>query len=147
MRSTASGGQARVLARVVHSFPPMTSAPIDDTETFKIIGAAIQVHNVLGGGLFERVYVRAVEIEFDACSIPAVREPPIEIEYRGVPIGAYRPDFVCYGSVIVEIKAGADLVAAHYAQTLHYLMASKGSRALLLNFGRDRLQWKRFFRA
>ena len=135
-----------ILARVVQGIRHMTAPQFDDSETFNIIGAAIQVHAVLGGGMLERVYLRAVEIELEARGIPSAREPPIVIEYRGVHIGTYRPDFICYDSVIVEIKASGDLVAAHYAQTLHYLMASKGSRALLINFGRDRLHWKRFFR-
>jgi GxxExxY protein len=124
----------------------MTSPPVDDIETFNIIGAAIQVHAVLGGGLLERAYLKAMAIELGARDIPCVREPPIDLSYRDVHIGTYRPDFICYGSVIVEIKASAELAAAHYAQTLHYLMASRGSRALLVNFGRDRLQWKRFRR-
>jgi GxxExxY protein len=63
----------------------MTSPTVDDSETFNVIGAAIQVHSVLGGGLLEPVYRRAVEIELVARRIPTVREPPIDIDYRSVP--------------------------------------------------------------
>jgi GxxExxY protein len=117
---------------------------VDDPETFAILGAALTVHRTMGGGLFERAYALALRIELRARSIPHVIEPPIELSYRGHPVGCYRPDFICYASVVVEVKASAALVPGHYAQAMHYLMAQGASRALLINFCVDRLRWKRF---
>jgi GxxExxY protein len=115
-----------------------------DPQTYAALGAAMEVHRVLGFGFLENVYKQAMAIEFRLRSIPCEIEPTISIRYKHSTLGAvFRPDFVCYGSVIVEVKALGALTMAHRAQTINYLKASTLERALLLNFGSSRLEFRR----
>ncbi len=77
-----------------------------DQQTYAIIGAAMEVHRILGPGFLERVYQSALEVEFGKRNVPYVREVPIPVWYKGTPLGVrYRADFVCYREVLVELKA------------------------------------------
>ena len=77
-----------------------------DTLTFAIIGAAMTVHRTLGHGFLEAVYQEALEYEFISCGIPYEREVALPISYRGKVLQtSYRADFLCYGSILVELKA------------------------------------------
>jgi len=115
-----------------------------DPETYAIIGAAMAVHSELGSGFLEPVYQKALAIEFEIEEIPFKREFPFEIRYRNRVLDCkYRTDFVCYDSIIVELKALDSLQDAHYAQVINYLKATGINRALLLNFGSPRLDHKR----
>ena len=79
-------------------------------ETYNIRGAIFAVHNELGNGFLERVYQDALEYEFRERGIPYEREKLIQIMYKGKPLGEpYRADFVCYGKIIVELKAVEEL--------------------------------------
>lgn len=92
----------------------------------------------------ESVYQDALETEFGLRSIPYSREHAVPVFYKGKQLsGAFRADFVCYESVIVELKAIKELTDVEYAQVLHYLKATGIERALLINFGADRLEYKR----
>lgn len=116
-----------------------------DPETHAIIGAAMEVHRMLGAGFLEPVYQEALHLELTARRIPHEREVAIPIAYKGNVLAvAYRSDFVCFGEVLVELKALRSLAPAHVAQSIHYLVATKHSRGLLLNFGSASLQYKRF---
>ena len=117
---------------------------IDDPQTFAIIGAAMEVHRELGHGFLEAVYQEALASEFLARRIPFEREKGLPVFYKGnaLEIG-YRADFVCYGEVVVEIKAIQMLSGIEEAQLLNYLKASGFKRGLLLNFGTPSLQKKR----
>lgn len=116
-----------------------------DKETYAIIGAAMRVHGTLGFGFLEKVYQDALEVELRHTKIPYEREKPIDILYRGIRLGEhYYADFLCYGDVIVELKALKKLNKLEESQVLHYLRASRLTRALLINFGQPSLQVVRF---
>lgn len=105
-------------------------------ESYKIIGAAFKVYNTLGAGFLEAVYQEALEIEFQRQGIPYEREKELKIQYDGVELKQmYKADFVCFGKVIVELKAVNGLDDAHRSQVHNYLYATGYKLGLLLNFG------------
>jgi GxxExxY protein len=115
-----------------------------DQETYSIIGAAMAVHRELGCGFLEPVYQAALEREFQLRKIPYQREVEIPVFYRQEPLPvSYRADFVCYRSVIVELKALTKLSSTEESQVINYLKATGYERALLINFGTTTLQHKR----
>ena len=116
-----------------------------DKRTYSIIGAAMEVHRVLGPGRLEAVYQEALEIELTLRKIPYVPKPKITVRYKGRPLEAhYRPDFVVMSQVVVEIKAQACLGRADHAQILNALVCSGLRVGLLVNFGEQSLVWQRF---
>jgi GxxExxY protein len=115
-----------------------------DPETFAIIGAAMEVHRELGRGFLELVYQTALALEFQERGIPFQAEVPLPIRYKNKLLTcAYRADFVCFESVIVETKAIAGLTGADEAQLINELKATGLQRDLLLNFGATSLEHKR----
>lgn len=105
-------------------------------ETYKINGAAMRVYNTLGHGFLEAVYQEALEIEFQKQGIPYEREKEIVITYDGMELKhTYRADFVCYGKIIVELKAVSVLDDSHRSQVFNYLCATGYKVGLLHNFG------------
>lgn len=118
---------------------------IRDEETYAIIGAAMAVHKELGNGFLELVYQEALEMEFQMQGIIFEREGRMPVFYKGKQLNTYyQVDFVCFGSVIVELKALQQLSGIDEAQVLNYLKASGLHKALLINFGVKSLQHKRF---
>lgn len=116
-----------------------------DSRTFAIIGAAMEVHRVLGSGFLEVFYRDALAIEFGLRAIPFVAEAPCHVAYKGHPLrGHYRMDFVCFESVVIEVKARSGTGPAEQAQVLSYLASAGFQTGLLLNFGAARLEYKRF---
>ena len=115
-----------------------------DKETYAVIGAAVGVHRELGCGFLEAVYQDALEKEFQYQDIPYAREVKLPVYYRGEQLNSYyQADFICFDSVIVELKALQHLSGTEEAQVINYLKASHLHRALLLNFGSKSLQHKR----
>ena len=116
-----------------------------DPKTYAIIGAAMQVHRELGCGFLEAVYQEALAIEFVYRDIPLQREVALPIRHREQLLQtSHRADFVCYGNIIVELKALAKLSGIEEAQILNCLKATEFETGLLLNFGTPSLQYKRF---
>ena len=115
-----------------------------DERTYKIIGAALEVHKELGCGFLEAVYQEALEKEFTGQGIPFKSQPVIRITYKGKPLDkTYQPDFVCFDEVIVEIKAISGLSGIEEAQLINYLKATGLKVGLLINFGAKSLEYKR----
>jgi GxxExxY protein len=105
-------------------------------ESYKIVGAAFNVYNKLGHGFLEAVYQEALELEFQKQGIPYEREKELEIFYDGVKLKqTYKADFVCFGKIIVELKAVSCLDDSHRAQVYNYLHATGFKLGQLLNFG------------
>jgi GxxExxY protein len=119
-------------------------SPIRDEETYAIIGAAMEVHRVLGCGFLEAVYRVALLIELQLRNVLVEAETSFHISYRdhSLPL-RYRADLICFGSIIVEVKACSGLGPVDEAQAINYLRVSKLKRALLLNFGVHTLQYRR----
>ena len=119
----------------------MTILTESDPRTYAIIGAAIEVHRQLGCGFFEPVYQEALAIELTKRTIPFQREQKFQIDYKGCTLETfYRPDFICFDSVIVELKALSQLSSIEESQLINYLKVTGRHTGLLLNFGSRSLE-------
>jgi len=117
----------------------------NDPRTFAIIGAAMEVHRQLGCGFLEPVYQEAMALELTTRAVPHRREVDLPVFYKGHQLKtAYSADFLCYESIIVELKALTKMSGTEEAQVLNYLKASGHEIGLLLNFGGPSLEYKRF---
>ena len=110
-----------------------------DDHTEQVIGAAIEVHRILGSGLLESIYEEALCHEFDLRGIPFRRQVSVDVRYKEKVIQGQRVDLVVFDKVVVEIKSLRDLPESAMAQVLSYLKATGLERALLINFGARRL--------
>jgi len=116
-------------------------------ESYKIIGAAMEVHRELGCGFLEAVYHEALKIELEKKDIPFKYEANLNLSYKGIPLEkTYVADFVCYNKIIIEIKALNELHSIHEAQVINYLKATNYKLGLLINFGAESLEYKRLIR-
>jgi len=115
-----------------------------DPQTYKIIGAAMEVHQELGNGFLEQVYQEALAKEFTKRDIPFQKEVQLKIYYKGEQLDCtYRADFVCYEDIIVELKALDNITPNEEKQIIKYLKATGITRGLLINFGSPSIQFKR----
>jgi len=124
---------------------PMTKILFKEL-SYKIIGAAMEVHRILGPGFLEAVYEAALAHELTLRGIPFERQKELPVYYKGQLVGHYVADFVVDGQIILELKAVSALTKAHEAQAHNYLAATGLSLAILLNFGAESLQQKRIVR-
>lgn len=122
----------------------MENKIVHKDESFNIIGAAMEVHKVVGCGFTEPLYQDALEEELRLRDIPFDREKTYYFTYKGKRLDKiFRPDFVCYNKVIVELKTVADFTDEHYAQVYNYLKATGMGLGPLINFGKKSLEYKR----
>jgi GxxExxY protein len=118
--------------------------PINDPETFEIIGAAFEVHREFGPGFSEPIYREAFTNELLRRNAPFAREVNLPVYYKGDLLALhYRADFVCYDDVLVELKALCAIGGREFAQVKNYLRVTRKRRTLLINFGADSLEHRR----
>lgn len=115
-------------------------------EVYAIVGAAMEVHSVLGNGFLEAVYQSAFKLELANRKISFEVEKKLPVFYKGQRLDiCYRADVICYEQIIVELKALDRLTSKEESQLLNYLSATGLRVGLLINFGsRGKLEWKRF---
>ena len=125
----------------------MTEILLKD-EVYAIVGAAIEVHRELGPGFLEAVYQEALEIELRKRGIPFEGQKTLPIFYKGEKLAKeYVADLICFGQIIVELKAIEKLTGKDDAQALNYLKATGLRVCLVINFGsHGKLEWKRLVR-
>jgi GxxExxY protein len=115
-------------------------------EVYVIVGAAMDVYYQLGRGFLEPVYQEALDIEFRRRRIPFKAKEEILIYYKGAPLKKkYEADFICYGKIVIELKALEGLCGRDVGQLLNYMKATRFNVGLLINFGSPvRLEWHRY---
>lgn len=112
------------------------TALLYEQETFAVRGACFEVYQEKGCGFLEAVYQECMEIEPRLRGMPFVSQPKIELEYKGTQLrNQYQPDLICFGKIVVELKAVSALVDEHRAQPHNYLKATGHRLGLLVNFG------------
>ncbi len=111
--------------------------------SFAVVGAAMEVHKLLGGAFLEAVYQRALAHELVLRNIPFGEQKLLPVHYKGQLVGEYRADFVVDGKIIVEIKVASAITSEHESQALNYLAVTGHRLAIIINFGAESLQHKR----
>jgi GxxExxY protein len=111
--------------------------------TQQLIGAAFEVHNILGYGFLERVYQRAMQVELEARGVKVELEPKIKVQFKGIIVGDYAADLFVADKIIVELKTEPAYQAVHEAQLLNELRGAGMKLGFLINFGRERVEYKR----
>jgi GxxExxY protein len=115
-----------------------------DPQTYLILGAAMAVHSELGCGFSEPVYYEPFEMELHEREVPFERNAVLPIIYKGRRLKkTYRADYLCFGSIVVELKALGMIGGLEEAQLINYIRAANVQRGLLINFGARTLQYKR----
>jgi len=116
-----------------------------DPETYAVIGAAMEVHKTLGSGFLEAVYQEAMAREMATRNVPFKAQVELPVFYKGEKMAtSYRADFICFGTVLVELKAIRAMTPVEDAQMINYLKATGLQKGLLLNFHGQSLEHKRF---
>jgi len=111
--------------------------------TQQILGAAFEVHNILGYGFLERVYQRAMQVELQSRNVKVELEPQIKVQFKGVMVGDYAADLLVENKIVVELKTDPTYQSAHEAQLLNELRGTGIRLGYLINFGRERVEYKR----
>lgn len=121
---------------------------VHEEETYKILGACFEVYKEKGSGFLEAVYQERLELELASQRLPFVVKPQLQLFYKGQLLKqGYQPDFVCFGSVVLEIKAVSALADEHRAQVQNYLKGTGHRVGLLVNFGHyPKVEYERIIR-
>lgn len=114
--------------------------------TYRVIGAAMAVHNQIGAGFKEEVYEKALEVELNRLGIAVQRQVPVPVEYQSEQVALFYLDLFVENQIVVEVKALSHLLTNdERAQVINYLKATGAPVGLLFNFGRRKLEYKRIF--
>jgi len=111
--------------------------------SYRIVGLAMEGHRKLGYGFLEKIYENALMVLFRREGIEAKQQSPIKVYFEGEIVGDYFADILVEDKIIIELKAAQRISSAHIAQTLNYLRATGLRLAILLNFGKEKLESKR----
>ena len=111
--------------------------------TQQLIGAAYEVHNILGFGFLEKVYQRAMQVELQQRGVKVELEPKLQVQFKGVIVGDYAADLLVADKVIIELKTDPAYQTIHEAQLLNELRGTGIRLGYLINFGRERVEYKR----
>ncbi len=111
--------------------------------TEKIIKAAFEVHNVLGYGFLEKVYQKSMQVELEMLGIHSELEPRIQIKYKNKIVGNYAADLLVENKVVVELKVSKEYKPSDEAQLLNELKGGEVKIGILINFGREKVEFKR----
>jgi GxxExxY protein len=107
-----------------------------EDESYVILGACMEVYKELGSGFLELVYQEALAMEFKSRGIIYIEHPELKVYYKGNALNQiYKPDFICFDKIVIEIKAASKLSDEHRAQLHNYLKATGIKLGLLINFG------------
>ena len=119
---------------------------IYEKESYAIRGAVFEVYKEMGCGFLESVYQECLERELESHGVPFTAQPELTLNYKGrVLQQIYKPDFICYDLIVLELKAVKDVTPEHKAQVLNYLKATNLKLGLLINFGsHPQVQIQRF---
>lgn len=119
-----------------------------ERESYAIRGAIFDVYREMGCGFLEAVYQECLEQELMARDVPFVAQQELALSYKGAALRqVYKPDLICYGQIILELKAVREIVPEHRAQLLNYLKATDLKLGFLVNFGSyPKAQIERFAR-
>ena len=124
----------------------MEEAPEQYDLAGKVIGFAMKIHSTLGSGFLESVYQNALALELRRAGLKVEAEKPVSVRYEGELVGAFVADLLINEVLIVETKAIQMLAKIHEVQLVNYLVATGIDEGLLLNFGTERLEFKKKFR-
>ncbi len=111
--------------------------------TEKIIKAAMNVHNTLGFGFMEKVYENSLMIELEPSELEVVQQYPIKVSYKGKVVGDYIVDIIVENKIILELKSVDNLNKIYEVQLVNYLKATNTEVGILLNFGKEKLEFRR----
>ena len=112
-------------------------------ECHRIVGCAMEVLNIVGHGLHEKIYENGLVVEFKLRSILFVQQPQFSVSYKSVELGKYIPDLICFDQVIVDTKTIEQISDHEIGQMLNYLKVTGLKVGLLINFRHAKLEWKR----
>ena len=114
-------------------------------EVHEIVGAAMAVHSFFGCGFTEIIYQDALEIELRKRNVPFLREPELHAIYHNETLSStFKPDFICYDKIVVELTAVKELEDMHRSQAINYGKVAEADVALLINFGELSLKFERY---